>query len=109
MFKKKFFFSITCLFISCVNAQYNESNNTTLKLLSTKKEFLAGTLIQLKFNTHKSTKYKLYCANSYGSTIITPSKKDSLIFDIPMFLSKKKGSLTGHSLILKKYFLVRLL
>lgn len=91
MFKKKFFFSITCLFISCVNAQYNESNNTTLKLLSTKKEFLAGTLIQLKFNTHKSTKYKLYCANSYGSTIITPSKKDSLIFDIPMFLSKKKG------------------
>ena len=68
---------------------------TSISLLSTKNEFVAGETIILEFTSKIKNNFQLYCANSYGSCVISSKILDHKItFEIPYFLSKKKGILS---------------
>ena len=71
------------------------SSVTSISLLSTKNEFVAGETIILEFTSKIKNNFQLYCANSYGSSVISSKILDHRItFEIPYFLSKKKGILS---------------
>ena len=71
------------------------SSVTSISLLSTKNEFVAGETIILEFTSKIKNNFQLYCANSYGSSVISSKILDHKItFEIPYFLSKKKGILS---------------
>jgi hypothetical protein len=71
------------------------ASSASISLLSTKNEFIAGDTIILEFTSKNKRNFQLYCANSYGSSVIASKILDNKItFKIPYFLSKKKGILS---------------
>jgi hypothetical protein len=71
------------------------TNGKSISLLSTKNEFIAGDTIILEFTSKNKSSFQLYCTNSYGSSVISSKSLDHKItFEIPDFLSKKKGILS---------------
>lgn len=71
------------------------SSVTSISLLSTKNEFVAGETIILEFTSKIKNNFQLYCANSYGSSVISSKiLNHKITFEIPYFLSKKKGILS---------------
>lgn len=71
------------------------ASSASISLLSTKNEFIAGDTIILEFTSKNKRSFQLYCANSYGSSVIASKILDNKItFKIPYFLSKKKGILS---------------
>ena len=68
---------------------------TSISLLSTKNEFVAGETIILEFTSKIKNNFQLYCVNSYGSSVISSKiLNHKITFEIPYFLSKKKGILS---------------
>jgi len=64
------------------------------KLLTSQTIFQAGDSITLKFSSDYKQGAMLYCSNSYGSTIVSPTiNKSVLSYEIPMNLSKKRGAI----------------
>ena len=56
--------------------------------------FVAGSTIRLQFEGNTAITYQMYCANSYGSTLIESQRQGSRIsFQIPNHLSIKSGIL----------------
>jgi len=92
---KQIFFLI---FFQLITVSFNaqETNfNGSISLLSSKNEFVAGDKIILEFTSKKENSFQLYCSNSYGSSVIESKILDNKIsFEIPSFLSKKKGILS---------------
>ena len=71
-------------------AQHNE--NKGLKLITSTTNFEAGKMVVLKFSTSQAIKPLLYCANSYGSTIVSPSLKNNILqYVIPKNMTQKIG------------------
>tara|TARA_B100000767_G_scaffold192037_1_gene179228 strand:+ start:2601 stop:3800 length:1200 start_codon:yes stop_codon:yes gene_type:complete len=67
----------------------------SLKLITKEKLFVAGNPLVIEFITTTNTDYKLYCTNSYGSTILDSEiKDDKVFFKIPNYISNKKGVLS---------------
>ena len=92
-----FFFTI---FVS-VKAQ-ETSIKTSVSLLTTKKEFVANDKVILEFNTEKETNFQLYCSNSYGAVVLNSIVSENKIaFEIPKFLSKKRGTISWKTLNLE--------
>ena len=70
----------------------NSEVATKFTLETTQTEFEAGSSIVLKFSTSKEIKPLLYCSNSYGSTLVTPTYKSKILsYKIPSNLSNKIG------------------
>jgi hypothetical protein len=71
------------------------TNGKSISLLSTKNEFVAGDTIILEFTAKNKSSFQLYCTNSYGSSVISSKRLNHKItFEIPDFLSEKKGILS---------------
>ncbi len=111
--KQGFFLIFFQLIIVSFLAQETTINGS-ISLISAKNKFIAGDNITLKFNVNSKTNFQLYCSNSYGSSLIKPKILNHKIeFEIPTFLSNKKGilywmiinsseSLSGNISILSK-------
>ncbi|MCH3885208.1 hypothetical protein [Tenacibaculum aquimarinum] len=55
--------------------------------------------ITLEFSSDKDVPFQLYCANSYGSTIIEPIiSNQNIKFKIPRFLTKKRGAFSWKTI-----------
>ncbi|MCG1036567.1 hypothetical protein [Polaribacter sargassicola] len=71
------------------------TKNTLVSLLSTQTEYTVSDKIILDFKTKDNNNYTLYCSNSYGSSVIKPIiSEEKISFEIPFFLSKKRGILS---------------
>ncbi|MBU3013060.1 hypothetical protein KO506_16725 [Polaribacter vadi] len=98
MFKKVFLLLFLQLIIVSFNAQ-----ETNAVLLSKKTTYTVHENIKLEFNIKNDTLIKLYCTNSYGSILLKPTiLKDKISFDIPKFLSKKRGILYWKTINFKE-------
>ncbi len=90
--KQRFFLLFFQFIIVSFLAQETTIKQTSISLLSTKTEFIAGNEIILKFEVKKDTIYQLYCSNSYGSSVLeSKALNQKIAFKIPSFLSKKRG------------------
>lgn len=88
-------FFATCL----VSAQ----NSIEIKLLNEKTTYEVGDSIVLKFKNTNTKSLQLYCANSYGNTLVQPVIKNNIYsFAIPRFLTIKKGILNWSAFTNKK-------
>ncbi|TXD49175.1 hypothetical protein [Polaribacter sp. IC073] len=100
--KKLFFLLFFQLILTSFHAQEANISNA-IRLISTTKEFIAGAKIILEFKVEKETKFQLYCSNSYGSSIIESENSGNKIsFEIPEFLTKKRGVLSWEVLATKE-------
>lgn len=85
-----FFQLITVSFL----AQEKVTENTIV-FTSLKKEYTVSDIITLEFTVKNDISFKLFCSNSYGSSVIEPVIYDNKItFKIPYFLSQKRGLLS---------------
>jgi hypothetical protein len=63
-----------------------------IQLETTQQEFTAGETIVLTFSGTKDASIKLYCANSYGTTIIRPNlENEQLQYTLPTHIANKTG------------------
>tara|TARA_B100000787_G_scaffold168872_1_gene158577 strand:- start:6739 stop:7953 length:1215 start_codon:yes stop_codon:yes gene_type:complete len=82
------FFQLITVSFSAQETTFDES----ISLVSTKNKFVAGDKVTLEFTSKKESSLQLYCSNSYGSSLVESKISDNKInFEIPSFLSKKKG------------------
>jgi hypothetical protein len=92
--KYLFFFFLVAFNVNLIG-QNNQQKNDYLELITKQKEIIVGERINLEFNTSLSNKLKMFCSNSYGSTVIYSIKKNKkLVFKIPQFLTNKRGVLS---------------
>ncbi|WP_241480016.1 hypothetical protein [Kordia jejudonensis] len=64
----------------------------TIQLETSKREFTAGEIIVLTFSGTQDASIQLYCANSYGTTLVSPKlEKNQLQYTIPTQLCSKIG------------------
>jgi hypothetical protein len=70
----------------------NNETTINLQLLTIQTEFEAGSTIILKFSASETINPILYCSNSYGSTLVSPSRIGSILsYSIPKNIRKKTG------------------
>lgn len=85
---------VLCGFFFFASSAKELSAETTeaIELETSEREFTAGEPIILKFSGTQNASIQLYCANSYGSTLITPEvKNNQLHYTIPTQISTKIG------------------
>jgi len=91
-FKYTYIFIISMVMLSYFTIAQNNKTIVGIKLLTNQTEYEVGSTIILKFSIHKDVKPLLYCSNSYGSTLISPTyKNNTLQYHIPATISKKIG------------------
>lgn len=84
--KKLLLFIILIFAVSYTNAQ------DKITFVTKKTQFVAGNSIELKFKTTSKKEYKLYCTNSYGTTLLSSENKNNrLVFKIPSAITNKIG------------------
>jgi hypothetical protein len=72
-------------------------------LISKGTHFVAGSTITLEFKGNSAISCEMYCANSYGSTLVKPQLQGARIFfKIPAYLSTKTGVLNWRIVGLKQ-------
>ncbi|WP_298417719.1 hypothetical protein [uncultured Kordia sp.] len=84
---------ILCFLVFASSANGFSANTTeTIQLETTQQEFTAGETIVLRFSGTQDASIQLYCANSYGTTLISPNiKNEELQYTIPTQLCNKIG------------------
>lgn len=93
--KKLFLLAILQVVIVSFFAQETSTKQSSISLLSTKTTFNVNDKITLEFTVQTDSIYQLYCANSYGATVLEPTiVNEKTVFEIPKFLSKKRGILS---------------
>jgi len=100
---KYFYIVSSVLFLLISHTAINKSdNNSNIQLLSISDQYEAGSLVELQFSTSDNAKPLLYCSNSYGSTIVTPTQENNnLKYKLPLTLTSKKGVVTWKLLGIK--------
>jgi hypothetical protein len=89
---KQFLFLIFFQLITVSFSAQETTIDESISLVSTKNRFVAGDKVILEFTSKKESSLQLYCSNSYGSSLVESKISDNKIdFEIPSFLSKKKG------------------
>ncbi|WP_299060876.1 hypothetical protein [uncultured Polaribacter sp.] len=92
---KQLFFLVFFQFISVSFFGQETINKATIALVSPKNNFRVCDTVKLEFAVQKATTLQLYCANSYGATVLKADViNNKATFTIPKFLSKKRGILT---------------
>lgn len=88
-FKNILIFIIYWFVIQTITAQ------NTVTLLTQQQQFIAGKNITLVFEAAKNINLKIYCTNSYGSTLLNSEKNNKHhTFKIPPYISNKIGMLS---------------
>ncbi|MDA0177596.1 hypothetical protein OOZ35_08855 [Mesoflavibacter profundi] len=68
------------------------SKKGDIDIVLVEKSYIAGQDIVLKFKSNNNAQPLLYCSNSYGSTVITPSLKNSTLnYSISKLMCNKSG------------------
>jgi hypothetical protein len=94
-FKHIHIFLLALILLSTFTVAQNSKTINKFELLSTQTEYEVGSHIVLRFSTTAALKPFLYCSNSYGSTLLTPTfEGDKLQYSIPLNISKKTGVVT---------------
>ncbi len=80
----------------CSFAYIQKSEEAQAEVLTEKSTFQAGEAIQLNFKITGVENLKLYLHHSFGSTLLTESKKENnrFTFQLPELFSRKTGALT---------------
>lgn len=92
--KRIYLIIIILLHISCSDKQEaaTMASNFSYELTSEKVDYIAGEVIQLKFQTEEMTDFKMLISNAYGSSTILPEKRTKeLLFTVPKNYSRKSG------------------
>jgi len=85
-------FIILILLKSILAPAQKPNPNSPISLLTSKTKFEAGSPVILKFKNTNAIGPNLYLSYGYGTTIIKPqTSSNTLIFEIPGFISKKTG------------------
>ena len=88
------FFIVITLLISAFSVKTESSTTELFKIETAERTFIAGTEVALTFSSENDKSPLLFINNSYGSTLISPNKKNTkLVFIIPSVFSKKAGIL----------------
>jgi len=91
-YKPTYLFLISIWILSSFSSIIKDEQTAEIKLITTINEFEVGKSITLQFSTNENKRPMLYCSNSYGSTLVTPSfEEDILNFRIPQNISNKSG------------------
>ena len=92
MIKFVYFLYVLLGFVSSANALSMQTTET-IQLETTQQEFTAGETITLTFSGSQDASVKLYCSNSYGTTLIHPNvKNQQLHYTLPASISQKIGA-----------------
>jgi|TARA_B110000977_G_scaffold70275_1_gene95409 hypothetical protein len=92
--KNNLFLGCSLFVILSITAQKRMHKKQDLILICLDTLFVAGSSINLEFEGNTVIKYQMYCANSYGSTLIKPQLQGNRIsFQVPNHLSNKSGVL----------------
>ena len=88
------FFIVITLLISAFSVKTESSTTELFKIETAERTFIAGTEVALTFSSENDKSPLLFINNSYGSTLISPNKKNTkLVYIIPSVFSKKAGIL----------------
>ncbi|WP_347924038.1 hypothetical protein [Pontimicrobium sp. SW4] len=93
------------LFTLMISSSSNVAKETTtevssFKLLTKQIQFEAGSDVVLKISATNSAQPPLYCTNSYGSILISPSITNNILqYEIPKHISNKIGKVYWKLLI----------
>ena len=83
---------VKLLFLSFMFGLYSMTAQPMLTLVTQETQFVAGSTVLLKFKTSNMINYQLYCANSYGSTLLKSELSDgAVIFKMPKHIVNKTG------------------
>ena len=86
------FFIVLTVLVSSFSLVKYQSEKKQAVLISTSKEFVAGSKISLKFIVKSIKSPVLFIHHSYGSTLLSPTRNDSEIeFLVPKEVAKKTG------------------
>ncbi|MBC8756994.1 hypothetical protein H2O64_20145 [Kordia sp. YSTF-M3] len=89
------YIAVLCSFFFFASSakELSAQTNEAIQLEISEREFTAGEPIVLKFSGTQNTSILLYCANSYGSTLITPKvENNQLHYTIPTQIATKIGA-----------------
>ncbi|MBU2921987.1 hypothetical protein KO504_11595 [Winogradskyella psychrotolerans] len=91
-FKYLYISFISLLLLTSTIVVNTIENDATYTLLTTKREFIAGESITLRFAFTGDPEILLYGSNSYGSILLEPEVNDQeLTFVLPRVISNKSG------------------
>ncbi|WP_282148263.1 hypothetical protein [Algibacter lectus] len=97
--KRTYLFILGLILLSSFTSIH--SNTASIKLLTSQTDYIVGTNVVLEFSTTDAVQPMLYCSNSYGSTLISPTLENKkLRYQIPANIYKKVG-VVNWSLIYK--------
>ncbi|WP_430411071.1 hypothetical protein [Kordia sp.] len=88
-----FKYLLYCFFFFASSANgFSTSTTETIQLETSEREFTAGETIVLTFSGTQDASIMLYCANSYGTTLVSPkAENNQLQYTIPTQISNKIG------------------
>ena len=90
-YSQTYIYVILWLFVSTVTIGQN-SNQHTIKLLTTQSNFEVASDIILQFSSSEAAQPLLYCSNSYSTILIQPSVENNILsYKIPEFITNKSG------------------
>ncbi|AXG68824.1 hypothetical protein KORDIASMS9_01041 [Kordia sp. SMS9] len=91
MMKYSYFLYCFLLFASSANA-LGVNTTETIQLETSQQKFTAGETVVLTFSGTQDPSILLYCANSYGTTLVSPKvQKNQLHYAIPTQMCNKIG------------------
>ena len=71
------FFIVITLLISAFSVKTESSTTELFKIETAERTFIAGTEVALTFSSENDKSPLLFINNSYGSTLISPNKKNT--------------------------------
>ncbi|OUR98363.1 hypothetical protein A9Q86_15050 [Flavobacteriales bacterium 33_180_T64] len=94
-FKHTYISLLSLILLSSFSVVQQNEIAIDIKLLSTQTYFEVGHTISLEFSISEDAKPLLYCTNSYGSTLISPSFENNILnYKIPQNISSKSGTVS---------------
>ncbi|MFC4633597.1 hypothetical protein ACFO3O_06740 [Dokdonia ponticola] len=83
---------IFCLFMSLFAMGQNNNQDHTIQLLTNQTDFEVGSAVALQFSSSQETQSFMYCSNSYGTILISPTIENKILsYTIPDFITNKSG------------------
>jgi len=70
----------------------NKSLDHTIQLQTSQTDFEVGSAVALQFSSSQETQSLMYCSNSYGTILISPTIVNKILrYTIPDFITNKSG------------------
>ncbi|ULC60342.1 hypothetical protein MBM09_04975 [Flaviramulus sp. BrNp1-15] len=90
--KYTYLFFLGLILLSSFTIMKEGERDVDIKLLTAQIDYEVGSRVILKFSTSENVKPLLYCSNSYGSTLVSPTfESNTLEYTIPKNITHKIG------------------